>query len=100
MRTPEFLAPGLQSYTIEVTRTDRRTRSGTRRVYVADYACKPENFDQLQRDQARSWPAPEHSITWRLTYELRTNLLSGAEYWERYDEARVNSPSSEAFWSF
>ena len=85
-------------YTVEIYKTDRRTKKGERLVLKKDY-----NTDNLS--------VLEHTVkhTWRVSqgfrYEIhetmveKTNMMGGAKFMERYDTPYYCSPSSESYWS-
>jgi len=51
-----------------------------------------EAVAQIQREQGFEVDVHE-------TYVTKTNIISGAEFQERYDTPYFCSPSSETFWS-
>jgi len=83
-------------YTVEIYKTDGRTKSGERLVLKKDY-------DTLNRSML------EHTVRTSLqkgeryeiheTWVTRTSLMGGAEFKERYDTPYYCSPSSETYWS-
>ena len=83
-------------YTIEVYKTDLRTKKGERRVDTLDVTVQsPKTAVEAHYKTVFKG----HRIAVYETYVTRTNLLGGAEYTERYDTPRYCSPSSEAYWS-
>jgi tRNA A58 N-methylase Trm61 len=83
-------------YTIEVYRTDLRTKKGERRVDTLDVTV---NSPKTAVEAHYKAVFKGHRIAVYETYVTRTNLMGGAEYTERYDTPRYCSPSSEAYWS-
>jgi len=81
-------------HTLEVYKADRRTKAGERLVFKQDY---PMAKDDLTQHAAEVWR--NHRIEVHETMVTRTNLLSGAEYQERYDTPHCCSPSTETYWS-
>ena len=85
-------------YTVEVYKRDARTKSGERRVLKQDYAT--DNLSMLEHSVKHTWlKSKGYRYEIHETMVKRTNMMSGAEYWERYDTPRSCSPSSEAYWS-
>lgn len=81
-------------YTVEVYKLDRRCKDGKRLSLKQDY----EDVTLAQIEQM--YPVRKGYVRFiHETYVLRTNLMGGAEYRERYDTPRCCSPSSEAYWS-
>jgi hypothetical protein len=83
-------------YTVEIYKTDRRVKSGERLVLKKDYAT--DNRSMLEHTVNSTMQKGERYIIHE-TYVTRKNLLSGAEFQERYDTPYYCSPSSETYWS-
>jgi hypothetical protein len=85
-------------YTVEIYKTDRRTKSGERLVLKKDYDT--DNLSVLEHTVKHTWRVSQ-GFRYEIheTYVTRTNLMGGGEYQERYDTPRYCSPSSEAYWS-
>ena len=83
-------------YTVEIYKTDRRAKSGERLVLKKDYAT--DNRSMLEHTVNSTMQKGERYIIHE-TYVTRKNLLSGAEFQERYDTPYYCSPSSETYWS-
>jgi hypothetical protein len=85
-------------YTVEVYKTDKRTKAGERMVLKQDYAT--DNLSMLEHTVQHTWRASQ-GFRYEIheTMVTRTNMMGGAEYQERYDTPRYCSPSSEAYWS-
>lgn len=85
-------------YTVEIYKKDARTKKGERMVSKTDYDT--DNLSMLEHTVKHTYRASQG-----FRYEIhetmvkRTNLMGGAEYWERYDTPRYCSPSSESYWS-
>ena len=84
-------------YTIEVYKTDKRTKEGERLMCKWDVkdlhspkAAVEAHYEILNKG---------HRVAVHETYVTRTNILSNNEYQERYDTPRCCSPSSESYWS-
>ena len=85
-------------YTVEVYKRDARTKSGERRVHKSDYDT--DNLSMLEHTVKHTWRAAQgYRYEIHETYVLRKNMMSGAEYKERYDTPHYCSPSSESYWS-
>jgi hypothetical protein len=85
-------------YTVEIYKTDKRTKSGERLVLKKDYDT--DNLSVLEHTVKHTWRVSQ-GFRYEIheTYVTRTNLMGGGEYQERYDTPRYCSPSSEAYWS-
>lgn len=86
----------LTEYTIEIYKADRRNKAGLRLVDVLDYAPSTSDFIQQIAEDFR-----EAGFVAKVfeTYVTRKNMMTGAEFRERYDTPNSCSPSSETFWS-
>jgi len=85
-------------YTVEVYKTDKRTKSGERQVLKQDYDT--DNLSMLEHTVKTTWLARDgYRFEIHETYVTRTSLMSGKEYKERYDTPYYCSPSSETYWS-
>ena len=83
-------------YTVEIYKTDRRVKSGERLLSKTDSAT--DNRSMLEHTVNSTMQKGERYIIHE-TYVTRKNLLSGAEFQERYDTPYYCSPSSETYWS-
>ena len=81
-------------YTVEIYKLDRRMKEGRRLVRKVD-------LSDVTLDQAeRMYPVqPKYVREIHETYVTKRNLMSGAEFRERYDTPYYCSPSSESYWS-
>jgi hypothetical protein len=85
-------------YTVEIYKTDRRSKAGERLVQKQDYAT--DNLSMLEHTVKHTWPTSQgYRYEIHVTMVTRRNMMGGAEYQERYDTPRYCSPSSEAYWS-
>lgn len=86
----------LTEYTLEVYKTDRRTKVGERLVETKDFdpmtAVEIEEIAEFLR-------AGGYRVVVKETYVTRTSAMNGAEFRERYDTPYYCSPSSETYWS-
>ena len=89
---------GADMYTVEIYKTDKRTKSGERLVLKKDYAT--DNLSVLEHTVKHTWLTSQgFRFEIHETMVTRKNMMGGAEYQERYDTPRYCSPSSEAYWS-
>lgn len=84
------------AYTLEIFKTDRRTKAGERLIEKVDY-------EDFTREEIEVLATEITSMGYRVaifeTYVARTNMMSGSEFKERYDTPYYCSPSSETYWS-
>lgn len=86
----------LTEYTLEVYKSDRRTKAGTRLVQKVDYAPSTKDYiTTVVKDLKKQG----FIVELYETFVMQKELLSGKEYMERYDTPHFCSPSSESFWS-
>ena len=86
----------LKEYTLEIYKTDRRTKEGRRLVATEDFA---PSTDAYIKAVAESKTKLGFVVEVFETYVTRTNMMGGKEFQERYDTPYYCSPSSESFWS-
>ena len=83
-------------YTLEIYKTDRRTKEGVRLVEKID-------FDPVTKDYIESVAESNRErgliVNVFETYVTKKNLIGGKEFQERYDTPYYCSPSSESYWS-
>ena len=85
-------------YTVEIYKTDRRVKAGERLLSKSDYAT--DNLSMLEHTVKHSIrPSKGERYEIHATMVTKKNLLSGAEFQERYDTPYYCSPSSETYWS-
>ena len=89
------------SYTVEVYKADRRSKSGQRLINKFQHTADHKNLAaELKHLYETSYFARDgYSFKIYETYVTRKNLITGKEYQERYDTPRCCSPSTESFWS-
>jgi hypothetical protein len=86
------------TYTVEIYKTDARTKKGERLVSKTDYEVSDKSM--LEHTVKHTYRASQgYRYEIHETYVTRTNMMGGKEYQERYDTPRYCSPSSEAYWS-
>ena len=83
-------------YTVEIYKTDKRTKAGERLVLKKDYAT--DNLSMLEKS-VKDHLAKNERYEIHETYVTRKSLMNGAEFQERYDTPYYCSPSSETYWS-
>ena len=85
-------------YTVEIFKTDKRTKSGWRLVLKKDYAT--DNLSVLEHSVKHTW-LQSQGFRYEIheTFVTRKNLMSGQEFQERYDTPYYCSPSSETYYS-
>ena len=83
-------------YTVEIYKTDARTKAGERLVLKKDYATDNRStLEKSVRDHLQKGERYEiHE-----TYVTRKSLMGDTEFQERYDTPYYCSPSSETYWS-
>ncbi len=86
------------SYTVEVYKTDKRTKAGERLVLKKDY--NTDNLSMLEHTVKNTW-LKRDGFRYEIheTFVTRRNVMSGKEFQERYDTPYYCSPSSESYWS-
>ena len=86
----------LTAYTLEIYKTDRRTKEGRRLYCKKDFAPVTEAWI---RAVAQSIRRDGFIVEVFETVVTRTNVVGGREFQERYDTPYFCSPSSESYWS-
>jgi hypothetical protein len=88
----------MTSYTVEVYKTDKRTKAGERLVLKKDY--NTDNLSMLEHTVKNTW-LKRDGFRYEIheTFVTRRNMMSGKEFQERYDTPYYCSPSSESYWS-
>lgn len=86
----------MTEYTLELYKTDRRTKEGRRLVEVKDVAESTRAHIESIADSLRKL---DFIVEVFETYVTKTNMMSGKEFQERYDTPYYCSPSSETYWS-
>lgn len=85
-------------YTVEIYKTDKRTKAGERLISKKDYDT--DNLSMLEHTVKHSIrPSKGERYEIHETYVTRTSLMGGKEFQERYDTPYYCSPSSETYWS-
>ena len=86
----------VKEYTLEIYKTDKRTKEGVRLVEKRDFA--PVTKDYIN-SVVKQWTEFGFIVKVFETYVTRKNLVSEKEFQERYDTPYYCSPSSESYWS-
>lgn len=86
----------LTEYTLEIYKTDRRTKEGRRLVAKEDFApCTKDYIDTVVAGKRGFGFIVEVFET----YVVRKSAMDGREFEERYDTPYYCSPRSETYWS-
>lgn len=91
----------LKDYTLEIYTVDRRCKTGRKLLSKYEYFQVQDLWMQEEvRDlQFRLYPKQKYILELHETWVLKTNLLTGNTFFERYDTPYYLSPSSETYWS-
>jgi hypothetical protein len=88
-------------FTLEIYKTDRRTKEGQRLVGKYEYD-RPDRA-AMDREIEALYPTYKKRDGYLFniveTMVTRKNMMSGQEFQERYDTPYYCSPSSESYWS-
>jgi len=86
----------LTEYTLEIYKTDKRTKEGRRLYAKQDFAPSTKDYINAVAEVKRKMGFIVEVFE---TFVTRKNLMSGKEFQERYDRPYYCSPSSESYWS-
>ena len=86
----------MTEYTLEIYKSDKRTKEGRRLVAKEDFAPTTEAYISAVADGKRKLGFIVEVFE---TYVTKKNLMGGKEFKERYDTPYYCSPSSESYWS-
>ena len=86
----------LVEYTLEIYKSDKRTKEGRRLYAKQDFAPSTKDYISAVADQKRKLGFIVEVFE---TYKTSKNLMTGIEYQERYDTPYFCSASSESYWS-
>lgn len=83
-------------YTLEIYKSDKRTKEGKRLVTKQDFAPVTKDYIQAVAEDKRKLGFIVEVFE---TYVTHKNLVTGKEFQERYDTPYFCSPSSESYWT-
>ena len=86
----------MKEYTLEIYKSDKRTKEGRRLIAKEDFAPTTEAYINAVADGKRKLGFIVEVFE---TFVTKKNLMGGKEYQERYDTPHYCSPSSESYWS-
>jgi hypothetical protein len=87
-------------YTLELYKTDARTKSGERLVEKRDgCGAMGSPLRAVELHYAKMYPTPKWRVEIHQTMVTSRNMMNGKEFKERYDTPYYCSPSSETYWS-
>jgi hypothetical protein len=93
-------------YTLEVYKSDKRTKSGERLFQVTDMIATGSPRSAVVLHWAEVYSAPTYRTEVHDTYVTKKNLMNGEEFLERYDTPHYMSLSSleilygqETYWA-
>lgn len=86
----------LTQYTLELYKSDKRTKEGRRLAAVQDFAHCTKDYIETVAEAKRKLGFIVEVFE---TYVIRKNALDGREFEERYDTPYYCSPRSETYWS-
>jgi hypothetical protein len=86
----------MKEYTLEIYKTDRRTKEGRRLYAKQDFEPVTEAYINAVAEQKRKLGFIVEVFA---TYITTRNLMTKKEFQERYDTPYYCSPSSESYWS-
>jgi hypothetical protein len=86
----------LKEYTLEIYKSDKRTKEGRRLIAKQD-------FEPVTKDYIDAVVKAKIKLGFIVevfeTFVTKTNLMGGKEFRERYDTPHFCSPASESYWS-
>jgi hypothetical protein len=86
----------LKEYTLEIYKSDKRTKEGRRLVAKQEFAPSTKAYvDAVVESKRKLGFIVEVFETW----VERKNMMSGKVFLEKYDTPYYCSPSSETYWS-
>ena len=86
----------LKEYTLEIYKSDKRTKEGRRLVAKQDFAPVTKDYiDAVVNAKIKLGFIVELFET----FVTKTNLMGGKQFQERYDTPYYCSPASESYWS-
>ena len=86
----------LTEYTLEIYKSDKRTKEGRRLVEKLEFAPSTKDYIGTVAEQKRKLGLIVEVFE---TYVTRKSAMDGREFQERYDTPYYCSPRSESYWS-
>ena len=86
----------LTEYTLEIYKSDKRTKEGRRLVAKQEFAPVTKDYIQIVAEQKRKLGLTVEVFE---TWVTKKNMMSGKEFKEKYDTPYYCSPASESYWS-
>ena len=86
----------MKEYTLEIYKSDRRTKEGRRLVAKQDFAPSTDAYIKAVAESKRKLGFIVEVFA---TYITTRNLMTKKEFQERYDTPYYCSPRSESYWS-
>jgi len=93
--TDQITCPADMKFIVE--KQDKRKKKGWRVVETLEVG--EEVIDITQTHLDKSYPAPKFRIKSEPVWAVRTNLMSGIQFVERYDTPSYCSPSCESYYT-
>jgi len=86
----------LTEYTLELYKSDNRTKEGMRLVAKQEFAPVTRDYIKavIEAKTKLGFIVKAHE-----TWVTKRNMMTGKTYQERYDTPYFCSPSSESYWS-
>jgi hypothetical protein len=86
----------LKEYTIEIYKSDKRTKEGRRLIAKQDFAPVTKDYiDSVVKAKVKLG----FIVDLFETFVTKKNMMGGKEFQERYDTPYYCSPASESYWS-
>ena len=86
----------LTEYTLEIYKSDKRTKEGRRLVAKQEFEPVTKDYINAVADGKRKLG---FSVEIFETWVTKKNMMSGREFKEKYDTPYFCSPASESYWS-
>ena len=86
----------LTEYTLEIYKSDKRTKEGRRLYAKQDFAPSTKDYISAVAEAKRKLGFIVEVFE---TFVVQKNLMTGTTFKERYDTPYFCSPSRESFWS-
>ena len=89
-----------KKYTLEVWKFDGRVKKNGGKRFIESVDYEGRSKVQVRVIEEMKYPIDRgYVLEVYKTYVKRVNMMSGSEYYERYDTPIYCSPSSESYWS-